>query len=277
MAQLSVRGFKPYIMRRLASFSLFWHALDIVWGCRIHRRLSTRINVMNDLQPSNVPDDTAPGEESDSFISGFQTLRHRPGIGVGVHRDVVLGSRIRRYCGRPASRSGCVCSRSPRWACIWSFFLHITTGPDNTNNVLALGVRYPDRISDCCRIALDHDESQPQHVANGPAYEDAALTGLGGCLMLCCSKRVDHRLSLCRDVSFDVLAPLGSRPAAYFVGQNAPVCSHAPTSAPACFCVPGAGRAAETRRPGPTDPACRPRCDARDPRSLRPPLRMGSL
>lgn len=31
MAQLSVRGFKPYIMRRLASFSLFWHALDIVW------------------------------------------------------------------------------------------------------------------------------------------------------------------------------------------------------------------------------------------------------
>ena len=31
MAQLSVRGFQPYIMRRLASFSLFWHALDIVW------------------------------------------------------------------------------------------------------------------------------------------------------------------------------------------------------------------------------------------------------
>lgn len=31
MAQLRVRGFKPYIERRLQCFSLYWHALDIVW------------------------------------------------------------------------------------------------------------------------------------------------------------------------------------------------------------------------------------------------------
>ncbi len=31
MAQLATRGFQPAIMRRLMCFSLFWHALDIVW------------------------------------------------------------------------------------------------------------------------------------------------------------------------------------------------------------------------------------------------------
>ena len=31
MAQLLTRGFKPNVMRRLTCFSLFWHALDIVW------------------------------------------------------------------------------------------------------------------------------------------------------------------------------------------------------------------------------------------------------
>ena len=31
MAQIQVRGFLPNIMRRLMCFSLFWHALDIIW------------------------------------------------------------------------------------------------------------------------------------------------------------------------------------------------------------------------------------------------------
>ncbi|MGX8008989.1 cytochrome (ubi)quinol oxidase subunit III [Mesorhizobium sp. ORM8.1] len=31
MAQLWVKGFRPDILRRLHCFSLFWHALDIVW------------------------------------------------------------------------------------------------------------------------------------------------------------------------------------------------------------------------------------------------------
>ncbi|WP_294443948.1 cytochrome c oxidase subunit 3 [uncultured Sphingomonas sp.] len=31
MAQLLVRGFKPYVQRRLQCFMLYWHALDIVW------------------------------------------------------------------------------------------------------------------------------------------------------------------------------------------------------------------------------------------------------
>ena len=31
VAQVRVRGFRPYVLRRLLCFSLFWHALDIVW------------------------------------------------------------------------------------------------------------------------------------------------------------------------------------------------------------------------------------------------------
>lgn len=31
MVQLSLRGFQPVVLRRLHCFSLFWHALDIVW------------------------------------------------------------------------------------------------------------------------------------------------------------------------------------------------------------------------------------------------------
>jgi cytochrome o ubiquinol oxidase subunit III len=31
MAQVATLGFRPVVERRLACFSLFWHALDIIW------------------------------------------------------------------------------------------------------------------------------------------------------------------------------------------------------------------------------------------------------
>ncbi len=31
MAQVFAKGFRPEILRRVLCFSLFWHALDIVW------------------------------------------------------------------------------------------------------------------------------------------------------------------------------------------------------------------------------------------------------
>lgn len=31
MAQVTVKGFRPTVLRRLQCFSLFWHALDIIW------------------------------------------------------------------------------------------------------------------------------------------------------------------------------------------------------------------------------------------------------
>jgi cytochrome o ubiquinol oxidase subunit 3 len=31
MAQVWAKGFRQTILRRIACFSLFWHALDIIW------------------------------------------------------------------------------------------------------------------------------------------------------------------------------------------------------------------------------------------------------
>jgi len=31
MAQVAVKSFRPTVVRRLLCFSLFWHALDIIW------------------------------------------------------------------------------------------------------------------------------------------------------------------------------------------------------------------------------------------------------
>jgi cytochrome o ubiquinol oxidase subunit 3 len=31
MVQLTMRGFRPFVERRLLCFALFWHALDIIW------------------------------------------------------------------------------------------------------------------------------------------------------------------------------------------------------------------------------------------------------
>ena len=31
MAQIYAKGFRPDILRRFLCFSLFWHALDIIW------------------------------------------------------------------------------------------------------------------------------------------------------------------------------------------------------------------------------------------------------
>jgi cytochrome o ubiquinol oxidase subunit 3 len=31
IAQVAVKGLRPHVLRRLLCFSLFWHALDIIW------------------------------------------------------------------------------------------------------------------------------------------------------------------------------------------------------------------------------------------------------
>ena len=88
--------------------------------------------------------DRAPGDISAVCRCGGDNVVRRARLHdrIGSRRDphghVVLGRRTRRCSGRPASLSALPCSPSPRWAFTWSFFLHITTGPDNTNNVLAL-------------------------------------------------------------------------------------------------------------------------------------------
>jgi heme/copper-type cytochrome/quinol oxidase subunit 4 len=51
------------------------------------------------------------------------------------------------------------------------FFLHLGSGPDSTNNILALAFRRADRLSRHRRLYLDHRQSQHQHDV------DAAIRG----------------------------------------------------------------------------------------------------
>ena len=57
------------------------------------------------------------------------------------------------------------------------FFLHITTAPDNTNNVLALAFGVLIVALVIVRLALDHEPPEPQHDADG--RDDAAACGRG--------------------------------------------------------------------------------------------------
>ena len=53
------------------------------------------------------------------------------------------------------------------------FFLHITTGPDNYNNVLALAFGVLDRGANHHRLDMDHDQHESQHDAD--AYADGIV------------------------------------------------------------------------------------------------------
>ncbi len=83
------------------------------------------------------PSHSAPGDDSDSFISGFTTYA------IGLALALVLTATS--FWG-----IACACALGT-WSAGWPhctgagpdgralvFFLHITTGPDNSNNVLAL-------------------------------------------------------------------------------------------------------------------------------------------
>lgn len=92
---------------------------------------------MNEL-PSTMPrGDAAPGDDSDSFISGVRT--YAIGLGLALlltatsfwvaHSQVLWG---------PGIPIGICVLAIAQMGVHLVFFLHITTGPDNTNNVLAL-------------------------------------------------------------------------------------------------------------------------------------------
>ncbi|MGV1793077.1 cytochrome o ubiquinol oxidase subunit IV [Rhizobium lusitanum] len=93
---------------------------------------------MSDPHSSPLPHgDAAPGEESDSFLSGFTTYAiglvlslALTGISFWVASAGVLWG--------PGIPIGLFVLAIAQMGVQLVFFLHITTGPDNTNNVLAL-------------------------------------------------------------------------------------------------------------------------------------------
>ena len=105
------------------------------------------------------------------------------GLAIAAHGRVVLRRAAPTLVWQPSIPIALVVLAIAQMGVHLVFFLHITTGPDNTNNVLALAfgvliVFLRDR-----RLAVDHVQSQPQHDADGPDHADAALnapTARGG-------------------------------------------------------------------------------------------------
>ena len=56
------------------------------------------------------------------------------------------------------------------------FFLHISSAPDQTNNVLALAFGVFRRRADRVRLADHHGQSESRHDADAAPDADAALT-----------------------------------------------------------------------------------------------------
>jgi cytochrome o ubiquinol oxidase operon protein cyoD len=81
--------------------------------------------------------DVAPGEESDSFLSGVATYAIGLALALAMTATAfwVVHSRVLWGPGIPIGL--CVLAIAQMGVHL-VFFLHITTGPDNTNNVLAL-------------------------------------------------------------------------------------------------------------------------------------------
>ena len=79
----------------------------------------------------------APGEPHDNMLTRDAQLCHRPRPRAAAHRRFILGRLDRRLWG-PGVATGLVVLAIAQMGVHLVFFLHITSGPDNTNNVLAL-------------------------------------------------------------------------------------------------------------------------------------------
>ncbi len=66
MAQVCAKGFRPDIMRRMLCFSLFWHALDIIWVALFSVVYLMGAGAMSDAKPTQDRQATtvAPGDDS---------------------------------------------------------------------------------------------------------------------------------------------------------------------------------------------------------------------
>ena len=140
MAQVFAKGFRADILRRILCFALFWHALDIIWVAIFSvvyllgsARMSDESH-LHRIKPTSRPATRTPQRQASARVLGYLV-----GLGLGAAADggVVLRRRHRPGLAAQHSRRLVVLAIAQMGVHL-VFFLHITTGPDNTNNVLAL-------------------------------------------------------------------------------------------------------------------------------------------
>ena len=143
MAQVFVKGFRADILRRLLCFNLFWHALDIIWVA-----LFTVVYLIGVGPMSDHPhDDDQVDDVGARLHRRADEYTVREGI-QGYVIGLVLATLLtvasfyvveRPICsGRRRIPIALVVLAIAQMGVHLVFFLHITTAPDNTNNVLAL-------------------------------------------------------------------------------------------------------------------------------------------
>ena len=120
MVQVAVMGFRRSVQRRLLCFSLFWHALDIVWVGVFTVVYLMGVSSMTEARYDRAPGDRLAADEMQaSAPSGSSRLHDRPASGRPSHRDVVLGCEHDAALASRRSRWASPSSPSPRWASIW--------------------------------------------------------------------------------------------------------------------------------------------------------------
>ncbi len=88
--------------------------------------------------PAPTPAKTsAPGDDSDSFISGFTTYAIGLALALVLTATSFWASHAHSLWG-PGVPVGLIVLAIAQMGVHLVFFLHITTGPDNSNNILAL-------------------------------------------------------------------------------------------------------------------------------------------
>ena len=135
VAQVVVKGLQPHVLRRLLCWSLFWHALDIVWVGVITLVYLMGAALMD--ADDRVFDDRTPGVEQEEPTASY--LSYTAGLGLAILATiasfVVSQTNLLWPPGVPV---GLVVLAFAQIGVHLVFFLHLGSGPDNTNNILAL-------------------------------------------------------------------------------------------------------------------------------------------
>ena len=135
VAQVIANGLRAPVLRRLLCWSLFWHALDIVWV-----GVFTLVYLMGAILmdgPDHVFDDRTPGVEEHEPTASYLTYT----VGVGLAILATIASFVvaqTNLLWPPGIPVGLIVLALAQIGVHLVFFLHLGSGPDSTNNILAL-------------------------------------------------------------------------------------------------------------------------------------------
>ena len=144
VAQVWVKGFQETIFHRLLCFNLFWHALDIIWVAIFTIVYLMGARLMSD---TDLDADHAYGHETKATTPRASCPRSPRALGPqlsdrpGARGLLTVASffiAATHLVWGPSIPVALIVLAIAQMGVHLVFFLHITTGPDNTNNVLAL-------------------------------------------------------------------------------------------------------------------------------------------